>query len=107
MSRGSPTGQGAAGEVDAGRGRAQWRGCHAGGARESLAEMVAVDELGGGGGGGLSGGGGAGEALPVAAAAELAGWGGDTEGRRRKEGAGARETEREERSERARGGNFA
>ena len=43
----------------------------------------------------------------AAAAAELAGWGGGTEGRRRTEGAGARETEREERSERARGGNFA
>lgn len=50
---------------------------------------------------------GSGEALPVAAAAELAGWGGGTKGRRRTEGAGARETEREERSERARGGNFA
>ena len=55
---------------------------------------------------------GSGEALLVAAAAEaaatkLAGWGGGTKGRRRTEGAGARETEREERSERARGGNFA
>ena len=58
-----------------------------------MAEMVAVDELGGGGGGG----GGVGEALPVAAAAEIAGWGGDTKGRRRTEGAGAREIEREER----------
>ena len=60
---------------------------------------------------------GSGEALPVVAAAEteaetaaaekLARWGGGTEGRSRTEGAGARETEREERSERARGGNFA
>ena len=72
-----------------------------------------MDNLGGGGGGGLGGGGGAGEALPMAAAVdaaaatELAGWGGGTRGWRQTEGTGARETEREERSERARGGNFA
>ena len=72
-----------------------------------LSRDSAVDELVGGGGGGFGGGGGAGEALPVAAAAELAGWGGGTKGRRRTERAGARETEREERSEHVRGGNFA
>ena len=65
-----------------------------------MAEMVAVDELGGGGGGGsveveVEG---SGEALPVAAeeAAEQAGWSSDAEGRRRIEAAGARETERTE-----------